>query len=112
MFIRLDVGRALKQHVFEEMREAGAALAFIGAADVVPEIHGHQRGDMILGIRDAEAVGERFGVDWYLHMREKIPPRDAEASRDGSGSCAAPEWTAWSASVLQSDRNGALSSHL
>ena len=92
MLVRLDVGRALEEHVFEQVRESRAAFALVGTADVIPEVHRHQRGDVIFGIGDAQPVGQCLGLDRYLHMGCKIPLRvtgvpRSSYSRRGSRIC-------------------------
>ena len=42
-----DVLGALKHHVFEQVRKAGAPGFFVGRPDVIPEVHRHQRQPLI-----------------------------------------------------------------
>jgi hypothetical protein len=42
----------LKEHVLEQMREAGPANLLVGGSYMVPEVHGHDWGRMILRKRD------------------------------------------------------------
>ena len=67
-----DVLRAGEEHVLEQMREAGAAGAFVLRADVIPEVDGHQRRGVVLVEDDAEAVGE-FVVGERKHGRRLLP---------------------------------------
>ena len=48
MLVRGDVGRALKEHVLEQVREAGASGPFVGGADVIPEVHRDDRRRVVL----------------------------------------------------------------
>ena len=50
---------ALEHQVLEEVREAGAARALVLRADVIPDVHRHDRHVMVLVHDDVEAVGER-----------------------------------------------------
>ena len=53
-----DVARALEHHVLEQVGEARLARHFVLGADVVPEVHGDDRREMVLGDDDPQAVGE------------------------------------------------------
>ena len=53
-----DVPGSLEHHVFEQVSEAGEAGALIGRADVIPDIHGHERQTVVLEQNHIEAVGE------------------------------------------------------
>ena len=57
--------RRLEHHVLEEMREPGAAGLLIRGADVVPQIHRHERQPMILRQDHIQAIRQRefFEVD-------------------------------------------------
>ncbi len=60
------VPRALEHDVLEEMGEAGLARDLVLGADVVPDVHRDDRGEVILGHDQAQAVrkalvGERHG---------------------------------------------------
>ena len=50
---------ALEHQVLEEMREAGAARRLVLRADVIPEVHRHDRAGVILVDEHVEPVGER-----------------------------------------------------
>jgi len=43
---------SLKEHVLEQMSEPGPADFLIGGPHMVPEVHGHDWGGVILGQRD------------------------------------------------------------
>src|SRR5713226_3279980 len=58
-----DVLRSRKEHVLEEMREAGAAAALILRADVIPEVDGHQRRGVILVENHPQAVWQAIVFD-------------------------------------------------
>ena len=62
----LHVRRALKHHVFEEMREAGAALRFEPEADVVIDGNRDHGRDVIFGDDDLEAVRKFVIDDWNV----------------------------------------------
>jgi len=66
------VGLALKQHVREEMREAGPAFTLVRGSDVIPEIHRDNGSRVILRERDEEAVVEVKGFYGNPHCR-KLP---------------------------------------
>jgi hypothetical protein len=53
-----DVSRALEHHVLEEVGEAGLARDLVLRADVVPEVDGDDRGQVVLGDDDPQAVVE------------------------------------------------------
>ena len=53
-----DVARALEHDVLEEVGEAGLALHLVLGADVVPEVDRDDRGEVVLGDDDAQAVVE------------------------------------------------------
>jgi hypothetical protein len=52
VFVRVDIGRALKQHVLEKVRESRAAFAFVRRANVIPQVHGDDGRRVVLGERD------------------------------------------------------------
>ena len=56
VLVRFDVGRALKEHVLEQVREAGAPRRLVGRPDVIPEVHGDDRRRVVLGQRDEQPV--------------------------------------------------------
>ena len=58
-----DVLRALEHHVLEEMGEAGAAGLLVLAADVVPQVDGHDRRAIVVGKEHAQAVIEPMSLD-------------------------------------------------
>ncbi len=51
-----DVRRALEHEVLEEVGEAGPALRLVLGADVVPEVDGHHRGQVVGRHDDAQAI--------------------------------------------------------
>src|SRR5688572_5598303 len=60
--------RALEHHVLEQMGEPGLAGQLVLRADVVPDVDGYHRCEMVLGDDQAETVlealiGERHGRD-------------------------------------------------
>src|SRR4051812_5175087 len=67
-----DVLRTLKQHVLEQMRESRSSGFLVRRSDVIPEIHCHDRGGMILRQRDEQAVVQRKGFNRNSHCR-KLP---------------------------------------
>ena len=58
MLALADVLRALKHHVFEEVREAGAAFFFVARADVVGDGDGISGRAVVLGKDHAQPVVE------------------------------------------------------
>src|SRR2546425_1635432 len=58
----LHVRRPLEHHVLEQVGEARAAGALVACARVVPEIHRHDGGRMVLRVYHAQAVGHREGL--------------------------------------------------
>ena len=64
--------RALEHHVLEEVGEPGLARLLVLRADVVPEVDRHDRGEVVLGDDDPQAIGkavvaERDGRDGGRH---------------------------------------------
>ena len=53
-----DVRAALEHHVLEQVREAGLARDLVLGADVVPEVHGDDGREVVLGDDQAQAVGQ------------------------------------------------------
>jgi hypothetical protein len=47
VLVRGDVGRALKQHVLEQMGEPGSPFALVRRSDVIPEVHRNQRNGVV-----------------------------------------------------------------
>ena len=69
------VRRALEHQVLEQMREAGQPGPLVLRADVIPDVHGHDRQRVILVQDDVETVGERgLGVG-DLHAGDRAPQR-------------------------------------
>ena len=50
--------RALEHHVLEQVGEAGLARLLVLGADVVPEVHGDDGREVVLGDDEAQAVGQ------------------------------------------------------
>jgi hypothetical protein len=67
VLVGLDVRGALEEHVLEQVREAGASLALVRRADVVPQVHRDDRRGVILREHDQQAVGEAVAFDGNLH---------------------------------------------
>ncbi len=53
---------ALKHHVLEQMREAGAALCLVHRPDVIPQVHGNQGQAMVLVQQHGQAIGQRVAL--------------------------------------------------
>ncbi len=53
-----DMARALEHDVLEQVREAGLARDLVLRADVVPQVDGDDRSEVILGHDDPQAVGQ------------------------------------------------------
>lgn len=53
-----DLGRALEHQHAEEVRQARTALGVVAGLGVVPDVHGGDRGVVVLGEQHAQAVGE------------------------------------------------------
>ena len=49
VLVGLDVGRALEQHVLEQVCEPGAARPLVRRADVIPQVHRDDRRGVIFG---------------------------------------------------------------
>jgi hypothetical protein len=62
----------LKEHVLEQMSETGPADLLVGGSHVVPEVHGHDWGRVILGQRHQQPVLETKGFYRNSHCR-KLP---------------------------------------
>ena len=65
VLIRGNVLRALKHHVLEQMRKAGAAGLLVGGADVIPEVDGDERQPVVLRQDHPQPIRqrERFELD-------------------------------------------------
>ncbi len=61
-----DVPRPLEHHVLEQVREPGLAGDLVLRADVVPEVDRDDRGEVILGDDDSQAVGEALVAEGDL----------------------------------------------
>ena len=59
MRLLAHVLRALKHHVLEQMREAGAALCLVHRPDVIPQINGNQGQAMVFVQQHGQAVWQR-----------------------------------------------------
>ena len=70
MLVRRDVGRALEEHVLEQMREPGAARTFVRRANMIPQVHRDERRRVVLGERDEQPVWQSKGVDGKSHSRK------------------------------------------
>src|SRR6185369_7684170 len=57
--------------MLEQMRKSGPAWAFVGGADVVPKVHGHDRRRVIFGQRNKQSVRQLKGYDRNAH-RSKL----------------------------------------
>jgi hypothetical protein len=77
-----DVLRSLEHHVLEEVGEAGAARLLVLRADVIPEIDSDDRGRLVLGEEDGQAVRQRVALDLELRALDR---RRLRARRDRGG---------------------------
>jgi hypothetical protein len=64
-----DVRRALEHHVLEEVREAGLARLLVAAADVIPEVHRHDRRTLVARQDHPQAVRELMAFDRDVGQR-------------------------------------------
>ena len=62
----VHVLRALEHHVLEEVREPGLARLLVLAADVVPQVHGHDGGGAIRRDDDAQSVVQAVTLEGDL----------------------------------------------
>ena len=62
----LHVGRALKHHVLEQVRETGAPRSLVSRAHIVPDIHCNDLGGVIFHELDRESIRQRETLDLYL----------------------------------------------
>ncbi len=69
MDVLADVLGPLEHHVLEEVGEAAAPGHLVAAADVVPEVDGHQRGRAILVEDHLEPVVEPIALEGDLGHR-------------------------------------------
>ena len=53
-----DVPGPLEHHVLKQMGESGEPRPFVGRADMIPDIHRHQRQPVVFEQNHIEAVGE------------------------------------------------------
>ena len=62
--------RALEHHVLEEVREAALAGHLVAAADVVPQIDGHEGHGLVLVEDDLQSVGQGVFLERDLGVRK------------------------------------------
>jgi len=67
MLIDTDVFGPLKQHVFEQMREACPPFALVSGTNMVPEIDRHDRRRAVFGERNSKTVVETVRVYRNVH---------------------------------------------
>ena len=81
-----DMRGALEHDVLEQVREAGLAGLLVLGSDVVPDVDGDDRREVVLGDDEAQAVGEALvaegdGGDGGGHSRllsgQRVSPRMA-----------------------------------
>ncbi len=77
-----DMRRALEHDVLEQVREAGLAGLLVLGSDVVPDVDGDDRREVVLGDDEAQAVGEALvaegdGGDGGGHARLLGGQRDS-----------------------------------
>src|SRR4029077_6857910 len=94
VFARSHLLGALEHHVLEEMRKAGAALALVTGTDVVDDGDGEDRGDVILGHDEAQAVRE-LRVGKLDRRRRDRGEGSAEREYAGDAGCEATRETAY-----------------
>jgi hypothetical protein len=98
-----EVGRALEQHVLEQVRHAFLAVAFVARADQVDDVHGDRVGARIGQGEDLQAVGQPvFGdpLDRRHALRQfrgQRSERPEEHYRSGSDSFHGNQWNKWRA---------------
>ena len=78
--VAADVARALEHQVLEEVGEPGLARCLMPRSDVVPEVDGDDRREMVLADHDAQAVVE-------LVTRERIARQRGHPARIGGARC-------------------------
>ena len=67
--VPVEVLASLEHEVLEEVREPAAALAFVHRADVVPDVHRHQRSAVIFREDHRQAVGQLVFLEGDLRQR-------------------------------------------
>jgi hypothetical protein len=71
MLVGFDIGGSLKEHMLEQVSEAGSSGALVGGADVVPEVHRNNWG----GWSSESVTNSPFGnrkVSIGIRMRSKL----------------------------------------
>src|SRR5215472_18313888 len=58
MAVALDLRRTLEHEVLEQVSQAGTALDLVPRANVVPKADRHDRGQVVLGEHQAQAVAQ------------------------------------------------------
>ena len=67
------VGRALKHHVLEQMREAAAAARLDAKSDIVIDAHRGHRRRAVRRNDHAQAVRQRRAFDWNVQLCQEAP---------------------------------------
>ena len=67
------VGRALKHHVLEQVRETAAAARLDAKTDVVVDAHRGHRRRVVRRNDHAQAVGQRHALDWNVQLSQEVP---------------------------------------
>ena len=67
VFVGFDVGRSLKQHVFEQVGKAGAIKAFVRRTHVIPQVDRNNGRRMVAGEDHGETIGQAVTLDRNLH---------------------------------------------
>ena len=67
--------RALEHQVLEQVREAGLAGDLVLGADAVPDVHGDDGREMVLGDDQAQAVGQALVAERDTGRGHRQTPR-------------------------------------
>ena len=76
------VGRALKHHVLEQVRETAAAARLDAKSDVVIDAHGGHRRRAVRRNDHAQAVGQRHALDRNVQLCQGVPQESKSRAAD------------------------------
>src|SRR2546427_4522908 len=83
VLLLVHVCRSLKHHVLEEVREPGATGTLVARADLVPHIDRDDGRRVVLGVDDAQAVGQRELLERDAARRRLRPQRCRKKQHQG-----------------------------
>ena len=84
--VSVEVLASLEHEVLEQVREAAASLALVHRADVVPDVHRHQRSAVIFREDHRQPVGQLILLEGNLRQRRGGDQDGCEHARSLMGS--------------------------